>query len=259
MAKKIFGLSSIKYADVAVDGGMGSDFNTSPETVVGTATITQEDPTITDFNIEESDSPVESIQTQAGKVTFAWSSYNIGYLMLKKLFGGTGNLAQAVGSVNVLGTLTGGSSYTNGYYEDVALSVNTGSGSGARANIKVSGGAVTEVEFTALGSGYTGTNELSCAAGLIGGTGSGWKVVVSSVHASAVGETWEAPDTFPDVEKSLQLTDKKGNVVKIPRAKIVGKLGISFTKDALGQVDFTATVLQPSKSGEKRLTIVKAS
>jgi hypothetical protein len=262
MAKKVFGLASVKIGDIESDGGMGTKLNTIGETVSGTATMTQDDNTVTDFTIEESDSPVESIVTAAGKVAFNWSSYKVDYATLYKLLGGTGNLPKPVGAVLTLGTLTGGSSYTNGYYEDVPLSVNTGSGSGARANITVSGGAVTGLvitDFTNFGSGYAAAQELTAAAALIGGTGSGWKVVIGTVVSSAELEKWEAPDSFPDVEKSIQLTDKKGNVVKIPRAKISTKLGLSFAKDKLGQLDMVATVLQPTKSGEKRMTISFAS
>jgi hypothetical protein len=57
------------------------------------------------------------------------------------------------------------------------------------------------------------------------------------------------------VEKSLKLTDRNGNIVSIPRAKISTKLGLSFAKDKLGQLDMSATVLQPEKAGEKRLTL----
>lgn len=259
MAKKIFGLASLKIAPIADDGGMGTKLETVGETVSGTATMTQDDNTVTDFTIEESDSPVESIVTTAGKIAFNWSSYNIAYRFLEKLLGGTGNLPKPVGAVLTLGTLTGGSSYTNGFYENVALSVNTGTGSGARANITISGGAVTAVELTSLGSGYAGTQELTAAAALVGGTGSGWKVVISTVVSSAELEKWEAPDSFPDVEKSIELTDKKGNVVLIPRAKISSKIALSFAKDKLGQLDMVATVLQPTKSGEKRMTIKFAS
>jgi hypothetical protein len=257
MAKKVFGLASCKIASIASDGGMGTALNTVGETVSGTATMTSEDNTVTDFTIEESDSPVESIVSEAGKITFAWSSYKVDYNTLVKLLGGTGNLPRPVGALNVLGTLTGGSSYTNGYYEDVPLT--GGAGSGARANITVAGGAVTVVELTNLGSGYAGGTPLSASAANIGGTGSGFSQAVTSVYSSAEQEKWEAPDAFPDVERSIELTDKKGNVVKIPRAKISTKFGLSFAKDKLGQLDMVATVLQPTKSGEKRLTILFAN
>ena len=253
MAKKVFGLASVKIGAIESDGGMSTKLNTVGETVSGTATMTQDDNTVTDFTIEESDSPVESIVSAYGKITFNWSSYKVDYATLYKLLGGTGNLPKPVGALLVMGAITAGTLYTNGYYEDVPLT--GGAGTGARANITVSSAGVTAVELTALGSGYSAGAPLSAAAANIGGTGSGFAIAVTTVVSSAELEKWEAPDSFPDVEKSIQLTDKKGNVVLIPRAKISTKLGLSFAKDKLGQLDMVATVLQPTKSGEKRMTI----
>ena len=138
MAKKVFGLASLKVADIASDGGMGTNLITLGETVKGTMQFSQEDNTTTEFEIEESDSPVESIISAVGKLTAVWSSHNIKYYILKKLFGGTGNMRQQVGSINVLGAITAGTLYTNGFYEDVPLT--GGAGSGARANITIGGG-----------------------------------------------------------------------------------------------------------------------
>lgn len=257
MAKKIFGLASAKIAPIAGDGGMGTELETVGETVSGTATMSQEDNTVTDFTIEESDSPVESIVTAAGKVAFNWSSYKVAYATLVKLLGGTGNLPRPVGALNVLGALTGGTGYTNGFYENVPLT--GGAGTGATANITVAGGAVTAVVLTSLGQGYAGGTPLSASNANLGGAGSGFSQAVTSVYSTAELEKWEAPDAFPDVEKSIELTDKKGNVILIPRAKISTKVSLSFAKDKLGQLDMVATILQPTKSGEKRMTIKFAS
>jgi len=253
MAKKIFGLASVKIGAIAGDGGMSTTLTTVGETVSGTATMTQEDNTVTDFTIEESDSPVESIVSVAGKIAFNWSSYNVSYSTLYKLFGGTGNLPQPVGAILTAGALTGGTGYTPGFYENVALT--GGSGIGARANITVTGAAVTLVEFTSLGEGYAAGNDLTASNADIGGTGTGFSQDILTVQTVLALEKWEAPDAFTDVEKSLQLTDKKGNVVLIPRAKISAKMALSFAKDKLGQLDIVATVLQPEKSGEKRITV----
>ncbi|MFN3341902.1 MAG: hypothetical protein ACK40M_04350 [Flavobacteriales bacterium] len=257
MAKKIFGLASVKLAPIANDGGMGTALETVGETVSGTATMTQEDNTTTDITIEESDSPIETIVSTVGKLLFSWSTYNVAYRILYKLFGGTGNMPLPVGAITTLGSITAGTGYTgSGFYENVALT--GGAGTGARANITVSGGGVTAVEIVAPGSGYS-TGNLSAAAADIGGGGSGFQVAVSAVQSTAALEKWEAPDAFPDVEMSIQLTDKKGNVVKIPRAKIASKIALSFTKEGIGQLDMEASVLQPTKPGEKRLTIQFAS
>lgn len=166
MPTHTFGLINVKMGPVAVDGGMGDTLAAVGETVSGTMDMTTTDPTITDFNIEESDSPVESIVSTPGKIALAWSTYDVGGPNLVKFFGGT---------------------------------------------------------YTA----QAGTDPAS----------------------------WAAPDSMLNQEVSLEITDKKGNVVTIPRAKISAKMGISFKKDKLGQVDITATVLQPTKVGTPRLTI----
>jgi hypothetical protein len=254
MAKKVFGLASLKIADIASDGGMGTSLTTIGETVSGTAVMAQEDNTTTDFTIEESSSPIESIVSAEGKITFAWSSYNISYQNLKKLFGGTGSYKQANGTILTLGSITAGTGYTNGFYENVVLTGGAGGGT-ARANITISGGGVTAVEVIDGGAGYAAANNLSVTAASVGGTGSGFQVPVATVASVAADENWAAPDSFPDVERSLEIIDTKGNKLLIPRAKIAAKLGLSFAKDKLGQLDMVATVLQPTKSGEKRLTL----
>ena len=166
MAKHVFGLASVEMGAIAGDGGMGTVLAAGGETVTDTAIITSEDNTITDFNIEESSSPIESVVSATGKLTFNWSSFNVEADALVLFLGGT----------------------------------------------KVTGPPVK----------------------------------------------WQAPDSFPDVEKSIKLTDKKGNTVEIPRAKISTKISLSFQKTKLGQLDFIATILQPTKAGEKRLTITYA-
>ena len=66
------------------------------------------------------------------------------------------------------GVFAGGSGYANGEYLNVPLTTVTGSGSGARANITVSGGAVTEIEIIQHGEGYASGDTLSASNGSIG-------------------------------------------------------------------------------------------
>ena len=89
--------------------------------------------------------------------------------------------------VATLGAITGGSAYTAGTYFDVPLT--GGSGSGALATITVAGGAVTAVTITDGGLQYGVANTLSAAAANIGGTGSGFSVLVASV-TNAGGTSW---------------------------------------------------------------------
>jgi hypothetical protein len=252
---KVFGLASCQMGAIANDGGMGTSLEDVGETVSGTASMTTEDNTVTDFTCEETDSPVESIVSAFGKITFAWSTYNVGARMLYKFFGGTLKLFKTIAT---LGSVTGGSGYTNGTYAGVALT--GGTGSGAKATIVVASGAVSTVTITDGGEGFTVADALSAAASTIGGTGTGFSVPVATLsNGSATNTIWEAPDSFPDLEQSLKLTDKKGNVFNLPRVKISGKFGFSFAKDKLGQIDLSATILQPTKSGEKRITVTYAN
>ena len=89
--------------------------------------------------------------------------------------------------VAVLGAITGGSAYTAGTYFNVPLTGSTGSG--ALATITVSGGAVTAVTITNGGLNYTAGGSLSAAATNIGGTGSGFSVLISTVTNSD-GRSW---------------------------------------------------------------------
>jgi hypothetical protein len=86
-----------------------------------------------------------------------------------------------------LGTITGGSSYTNGKYFNVPLT--GGTGSTATATIVVSSNSVSSVTISNPGVYYAVGDTLSCAASSIGGTGSGFSVPVATV-SNANGTTW---------------------------------------------------------------------
>jgi hypothetical protein len=85
--------------------------------------------------------------------------------------------------VTAFGAITGGSGYVNGTYSNVPLT--GGTGSGARATITVSGGIVIAVALTYGGIGYTASDSLTTANTNLGGTGSGFGVVASTVAASS--------------------------------------------------------------------------
>ena len=99
------------------------------------------------------------------------------------------------GTVSSLGTITGGTLYTNGTYMNVALT--GGSGSTATANIVVSGGAVISVTVLNKGCLYKVGDTLSAAASTIGGTGSGFSVSITAV-GNATGTSWIG-DNFSSV------------------------------------------------------------
>ena len=89
------------------------------------------------------------------------------------------------GQIATVGSLTGGSLYTNGVYQNVSLT--GGSGANATADIVISGGAVTSCTITFGGNFYVVGDILSCSS--LGSTGSGFSVTVSAV-SNAAGTSW---------------------------------------------------------------------
>lgn len=83
------------------------------------------------------------------------------------------------------GAITAGSNYTDGNYYNVPLT--GGTGSGATANINVSGGQVVYVLFTNSGIGYTAGDSLTVSTidDPLGANGAGFAVVANTINASA--------------------------------------------------------------------------
>jgi hypothetical protein len=89
------------------------------------------------------------------------------------------------GQITTLGTITAGSLYTNGVYQNVALT--GGSGANATADITIAGGVVTACNLTFGGNFYVVGDVLSCSS--LGPTGSGFSVPVTAV-SNASGTSW---------------------------------------------------------------------
>ena len=89
------------------------------------------------------------------------------------------------GQIATLGTISGGSLYTNGTYQNVPLT--GGSGANATADIKVVGGVVTSCTLTFGGNFYVAGDVLSCSS--LGATGTGFSVTVGTV-SNANGTSW---------------------------------------------------------------------
>lgn len=135
---------------------------------------------------------------------------------------------ERLGVVLALGAITGGSGYTNGTYQNVTLT--GGTGSGARANITVSGNAVTDVSLIYGGEGYEANDTLSADSADIGG-GSSFEVIVSTVVN--VGALWQ---------HEIGLDEIKGQNQNAIRS--------SFTTNNLGWI--TGNPSQPSPVGDNR-------
>ena len=86
--------------------------------------------------------------------------------------------------------LTGGSGYTNGTYHNVKLFNNgTSTWDGATARVVVASGAVSNVDITSGGSGYTNNEELDFDTSRVGGgTGAGVTITTSGI-STVIGNT----------------------------------------------------------------------
>lgn len=80
--------------------------------------------------------------------------------------------------------ISGGTNYTNGTYKNIALTSTTGIGSGATANMTVTGNAVTSVTLVNGGNGYINLDTLSVAPASIG---NGIKTTTSLVGGTLYG------------------------------------------------------------------------
>ena len=89
------------------------------------------------------------------------------------------------GQIATLGAITAGSLYTNGVYQNVALT--GGSGANATADIVIVGGVVTSCTLKFGGNFYVAGDILSCSS--LGSTGNGFSVPVASVSNSK-GTSW---------------------------------------------------------------------
>ena len=89
------------------------------------------------------------------------------------------------GQISTLNTLLGGSLYTSGVYQNVALT--GGSGANATADIVISGGAVVSCSLKFGGNFYVVGDILSCFS--LGATGSGLSITVSGV-SNSTGTSW---------------------------------------------------------------------
>jgi len=89
------------------------------------------------------------------------------------------------GQITTLTSIIPGSLYTNGIYQNVALS--GGSGNGAIADITVTGQNVTACNITFGGNFYVVGDVLACAS--IGPSGSGFSVTVDAV-SNSTGTSW---------------------------------------------------------------------
>ena len=126
-------------------------------------------------------------------------------------------------------TITGGSLYTNGSYENVPLT--GGSGSGATATIVVSGQVVTSVTITNGGQFYVVGDTLSCSNSYIGGSGSGFQVTVATVGNSTgtswLGDNFDPVLLYGTMREAMLFMKGEADLVKYYEDKYQEALGLA--------------------------------
>lgn len=70
---------------------------------------------------------------------------------------------------------------------------------------------------------------------------------------------WSAPDTLPELERSMEITMKDGTIIKIVRAKLISKFNWPLDKTQMAQIDIVATVLTPTKAATAPMSITDAA
>ncbi len=171
----VLSVTQISAGGVALSGGNGSVDLTWPA-VVGAASykVYISTPSLQSANIGgvvQSTSDLFSFATTTG-TNFTFTS-----------------LPDNPGKIVSLDRIVAGSGYTNGTYTNVALI--GGSGSGATADITVSGGIVTAAVINNVGTDYAIFDNLTALAANIGGTGSGFTV---DVYTLEMAPDWVDPN-----------------------------------------------------------------
>ena len=100
--------------------------------------------------------------------------------------------------------------------------------------ISISRGGKTNFNFSIMNPSVT------VLADLLGGVGT--------------PDKWEAPDKIPVVEKSVRITPEQGLKFEIPRMKLVSKINATFSKSGILLIEVAGTVMQPTKTGTKKMT-----
>lgn len=81
------------------------------------------------------------------------------------------------------------------------------------------------------------------------------EVLVAAFGGTVVGGMWEAPDEIPDIEMSIKAETRNGIVIEAARVNISAELALNTQKETAGQVNFTGTIMKPTKAGTPKLRI----
>jgi len=132
------------------------------------------------------------------------------------------------GRITTFGTLTGGSLYPPGTYQNINLT--GGSGADAVATLTVnSSGAVSAVTLNSGGQFYVAGDTLSAATSDLGNSGSGFSVVVSAVSNSTgtswLGENYDPVLFYGSMREAMLFQKQEPDIIKYYDDKYTEALG----------------------------------
>ena len=150
------------------------------------------------------------------------------------------------GQITALGTLTGGSGYTNGVYQNVPLtyaqtSGYNNAGANATADIIVVGGSVTSVTLTFGGNFYAVGDVLTCTS--LGSTGSGFLIPVlytsNATGTSWLGDNYDPVLFYGAMREAMLFMKQEQDLVSYYEQKYQEALGeLKRLADGLDRGDF---------------------
>lgn len=179
--------------------------------------------------------------TSENGINYVVSGYNLG---LEQWYTdnddgvGFGPVAYTMtGGVVAIQIANAGTLYTNGTYTSVPLT--GGTGSSAQATIVISGGSITNVTITTAGTGYTVGDLLSASSATLGGTGSGFSMLLTGNTIFTGGDRtlWQFDIGY---DSSGGATS---NLIAHPAQNLNAIDSIINTKPLIGQ--FPGTTLAP--------------
>jgi hypothetical protein len=83
------------------------------------------------------------------------------------------------------------------------------------------------------------------------------KVLGGTVTGVGEASVWSAPSSLEVIEKSIEIISKSNVKYEIVRARIKAKINAKFSKKGVAQIDIVATVMTPTLSTAKSLSISK--
>jgi hypothetical protein len=118
--KYAYGIKSVKFGTPTETASMPTGLSNWAQTVAGSLTISEDEATTKDFNVEETTTPVKSIVTDAGAMTAQWRAYDLTPDYLTTVKGGVSGNTGATGTYAL--TYDGPTSVTD---QELALEITT--------------------------------------------------------------------------------------------------------------------------------------